>query len=226
MSRLGLPDPPGASLVRGRVVHRLAEAYFRAVKAGSRPEAEDLAQTFDCAWDDAAANAVFQADDDVDSLKRQTAQLSRKYLEEIAPEIQPAEVELPVTGMIGGVAVQGIIDLIDTDGRIIDLKTASRKPSGISPDYALQVATYCRLAPGASGQVRLDTVVATKTPQIVTLPYEVSAADLRMAEVLYPHVREGIREGLFFPNRCSNLCSRRTCAFAEACEQEFGGIVR
>ena len=223
---LGLPDPAGASLVRGRVLHRVAEAYFRARLAGATPEVEELGQTLDTAWDEACATAVFQTADNLDALKRQTGELTRLYLEEVAPEIQPAAVEQSVTGRIGGVQVRGFIDLMDVDGRIIDIKTASRKPSGIAPDYALQLATYRHLAPGASGQVRLDTIVATKTPQIVTLPYEVSAADMRMAEVLYPHVQEGIREGLFFPNRCSNLCSRRTCAFADACEHDFGGSVQ
>jgi hypothetical protein len=88
------------------------------------------------------------------------------------------------------------------------------------------VATYRRLAPGASGEVRLDTMVATKTPKLVTLAYTVSAADLAMTQHLYPHAREGIREGLFFPNRCSNLCSRKMCNFADACEKEFGGKVK
>ena len=68
--------------------------------------------------------------------------------------------------------------------------------------------------------------MATKTPQLVTLAYTVTPADVAMTQKLYPHVREGIREGLFFPNRCSNLCSRKMCNFADACEKEFGGKVK
>jgi hypothetical protein len=37
-------------------------------------------------------------------------------------------VELPVEGVIAGVRVQGIVDLLDTEGRIIDCKTAARRP--------------------------------------------------------------------------------------------------
>jgi hypothetical protein len=38
---------------------------------------------------------------------------------------------LPVVGEIAGARVRGIIDLLDTSGRIIDVKTAARKPSRI-----------------------------------------------------------------------------------------------
>jgi len=222
---LGLPDPPGASLVRGKALHRVAEAYFRARIAGASPEPEDLAEVFEVSWEECCSDAVFREDDDVEELKKQTAILARKYLDEVAREIKPAAVETPVSGKIGGVPVRGIVDLIDEEGRIIDLKTAGRKPSGVSPDYRLQLASYRLLAPGASGKVRLDTIVATKAPQVVTLAFDIEEKDVRMAEILYPHVREGIREGLFFPNRGSNLCSRRNCPFADACEGDFGGRV-
>jgi hypothetical protein len=141
----------------------------------------------------------------------------------VAPEIEPAALELPVQGVIGGVAVRGFVDLLNTSGRIIDLKTAARKPMGVSADYAFQVATYRQLCPGASGKARVDTLVATKSPQVVTQEYTVSPADLRMTEKLYPLVREAMREGIYLPNRSSNLCSYKHCAFAALCEADFGG---
>jgi hypothetical protein len=39
-------------------------------------------------------------------------------------------------------------------------------------------------------------------------------------------VREAMREGIYLPNRSSNLCSYRHCSFAAACEFEFGGRVK
>ena len=92
---LGLPDPPNGSLVRGRVVHQMAEKFFRAKLDGGAPDPDDLAASFDQAWDTAAAGAAFGADEDVDLLKRQAAMLTRKYLDEVAPEIEPASLELP-----------------------------------------------------------------------------------------------------------------------------------
>jgi hypothetical protein len=204
----------------------MAEAFFRAKLDGGSPDPDDLQASFDQAWDTASAGAAFGAEEDVDLLKRQAAMLTRKYLDEVAPEIEPAALELPVQGVIGGVAVRGFVDLLDTSGRIIDLKTAARKPTGVSADYAFQLATYRQLCPGANGKARLDTMVATKTPQVVTQEYAVSPADLKLTEKLYPLVREAMREGIYLPNRSSNLCSHRHCSFAAVCESEFGGRVR
>jgi hypothetical protein len=194
--------------------------------ARSARGAGDLQACFEDAWDREAASAAFGADEDVDLLKLQAAMLSRKYLDEVAPEIEPAALELSVQGVIGGVGVRGFVDLLDTSGRVIDLKTAVRKPTGVGADYAFQLATYRQLCPGASGKARVDTLVATKSPQVVTQEYTVSAADLKITQKLFPLVREAMREGIYLPNRGSNLCSRKHCNFAEACEAEFGGRVR
>jgi len=64
-------------------------------------------------------------------------------------------------------------------------------------------------------------MAATKTPKLVTLAYTVSDADQRLARSLFPLVRERIREGLYFPNRCSNFCSRRMCNFADSAKRRF-----
>ena len=65
-----------------------------------------------------------------------------------APSIQPKAVDLPVEGVIAGVRVQGIVDLLDMEGRIIDFKTAARRPAGITPEYHLQLTTYSMTTPG------------------------------------------------------------------------------
>jgi RecB family exonuclease len=221
----GLPDPRGGALVRGSVVHKLAEYWFRQRLGGVTIETEDLAAIFDTIWDKQAEGAQFSKDEPADVVKKQAATLAKKYIDEAAPEINVVALEQKVSGEIAGVPVIGYIDMLDVDGRIIDLKTAKAKPSGIDPGYAFQLATYRQLEPRANGKARLDTVVATKTPQLVTISYEVSTADQLATQQLYPLVREGMREGLYFPNRGSNLCSRRYCNFCDACEKEYGGKV-
>jgi len=163
------------------------------------PDPDELQASFDQAWDIAAAGAAFGADEDVDLLKRQAAMLTRKYLDEVAPEIEPAALELSVQGVIGGVPVRAFVDLLDTNGRIIDLKTAARKPTGANADHAFPLATYRRLFPGANGKARLDTLVATKTAPVVTQEFTVSPADLKMTEKPYPLVAEAMRGASTFP---------------------------
>lgn len=221
----GLPDPKGGSLVRGLAVHKTIEHWFKLTLEGARPDIEDMREPYEEAWEVLSEDASFSTDDDIDELKRSGAVLLRKYLEEVAPEIRPAALEQQVMGEIGGVKVRGYIDIVDVDGTIVDVKTAAKSPSGISSDYAFQLATYRQLLPGANGKARLDTLVATKTPKLVKIEYQVTDADQRLTCSLYPRVREGIREGLYFPNRNSNLCSRKYCNFADACCKEYGGCV-
>jgi hypothetical protein len=144
---------------------------------------------------------------------------------EALPGIEPAAVEIPVSGTIAGVPVRGIADIVTTDGAVIDIKTASRKPSGLAADHALQLATYAQLVPGASGETRIDTLVSTRDSQLIQIDHIPGSGGKRLAERIYPLVAEGIAGGLYLPNRGSSMCSRRYCPFADACEREFGGSV-
>ena len=222
---LGLPDPRGGNACRGTAVHKTVERWFRLQLAGTAATVDDMGEVYDDAWDAAADETSFAKDDDLGELKRQGSVLARKYLDETAPEIRPAAIEQSIFGEIGGVPVRGYIDLVDVEGCIIDLKTSSRKPSGIEPGYAFQLATYQRLLPGSNGKTRLDTLVATKAPQLVTIEHTTTPQEQLLTLSLYPRVREGIREGLYLPNRASSMCSRKYCNFVEACCREFGGCV-
>src|SRR5215472_7427825 len=153
------------------------------------------------------------------------ARLAQKYVCEAMPAIEPAAVEVPFAGRIAGVAVRGIADIVTRDGTIIDVKTASRKPSGVAADHALQLATYTELLPDASGRARIDALVSTRDPQLVQIEHVPGEAGRRLTERIYPLVAEGIAGGLFLPNRNATSCSRRYCAFWQQCEREFGGSV-
>src|ERR1022692_3505797 len=131
---LGLPDPKGSSLVRGIVVHRMAEIYLRTKFAGAAPEVDELAEIFDDVWQETSAEGSYQPGEDLDKLKQQTATLARLYLDEVAPEIEPAvirgepAIELRVSGQIGGVNIRGILGPVDSQGRLPGPQTAARNP--------------------------------------------------------------------------------------------------
>ena len=209
---LGLPDPAGGAAVRGKAVHKLIEYAMRAKIAGIALEAGALSDAWDAAWDQAAEGAEFAASDDVEDLKASGARLAGKYIAEALPEIEPAAVEVPFSGVIAGVAVRGIADIVTTNGTVIDVKTATRKPSGLAADHAFQVSTYVELLPGASGQARIDTLVSTKDPQLVQLEHTPGEAGKRLIERLYRIVAKGSPAGFF----CRTVTPRRAA----------GGIAR
>ena len=146
---VGLPDPPSGDAVRGQAVHKLIEYAMRAKMAGVVLEAGGLADAWEAAWDQAAEGAEFRAGD-VESLKASGARLAHKYVTEALPAIEPAAVEVPFSGTIADVPVRGIADLVTVVGMVIDIKTASRKPSGL--------AAQIEHTPGEVGRRLVDRV--------------------------------------------------------------------
>jgi RecB family exonuclease len=224
---LGLPEPKTSWLAFGLAIHSALELNFRyRIETGGYLPPQSAALVFRHAWMEQRGETEFREDEDPEATGRMGERLIALYIEEVAPHIEPAAVEVDVQGEIAGVAVAGRVDLLDREGRLVDIKTAARRPACVSSDYAFQLATYRQITPGASGEARLDTLVKTQRPQIVEHSYQIGEQDLRATTTLFPLVQEGMRSGLYHPNRQSMLCSRRHCPFWRECEQEFGGTVR
>jgi PD-(D/E)XK nuclease superfamily len=221
----GRPDPIAGGGVRGRAVHSVVERAMRAKIAGVILDPAELPGEWPAIWEEAADGAEFEAGENIDAASASALQLAGMYLTEVAPRIDPAAVEVPVSGVIAGVKVRGIVDIVERSGRICDLKTVKRRPSKLDPQYALQLATYVELTPEASGEARVDHLIANKRADLVSIDYAPAAAGRKLVETLYPMVAEGIAGGLFTPNRTSRACGRKYCAYAAACEREFGGTV-
>lgn len=223
---LKLPDPKTGALLQGSALHD-AVGENMAQKLETRKDLPMLGAIalYRNSWEAQRDETEFRDDESEPDLKAEGEDLVRRYMDDVAPTIDPAAVELPVNGTIGGVAVRGYIDLLDVDGRVIDLKSKKQKPSKVDFNDRFQVATYRALTPHASGAARVDVLVKTAAPQLVQLEFAVDQADLTMVERLYPQVQAGIRGQVFVPNRGSNLCSRKYCGYWRACEREFGGHV-
>jgi CRISPR/Cas system-associated exonuclease Cas4 (RecB family) len=223
---LGLAEPPTGTLALGTAFHSVLAANFRQkIESKQDLPAPQLEESFSEAFTMAAEDAEFREDDEPAALIETGCALVAKYMADAAPLIRPQAVELPVEGVIAGVRVQGIVDLLDMEGRIIDFKTAARRPAGITPEYRLQLTTYSMITPGSSGSCRLDTVTKTKTVELVQQSCEIGPEERRYAETLYPMVQEAMRDGIYPPRRAGPLCSRRHCGYWRVCEREFGGHV-
>ena len=224
---LGLEEAIDSNRALGLAIHKAAERYYRAKIEGRQLDLDQVNQAFVEEWKAIAAGPVMWGSDTPDALAAEGRGYVVKYMAEAAPTIEPAKAEVKIAGEIAGVKVRGIIDLLDVAGRVIDLKSSSKKPTDDArPTHTLQLATYRKLCPEASGAARIDTIVRTKTPQIVRQDYEVSEADLKMCDVLYPRLQAAMRSGIYWPNRSAFFCSRRKCSHWMACEAEYGGRVK
>jgi hypothetical protein len=183
---LGLPEPKTSWLAFGLAVHAAVETNFRSkLETGEDLERAGAVMAFRDAWREQMSETRFHPGEDPRTIGRTGERLVARYVTEVAPQIRPAAVELEVEGEIAGVKVSGRVDLLDVEGRLIDIKTASRRPSSVSPDHAFQLATYRQITPGASGEARLDTLVRTQMPDIVEQSYRVGEQDLRATTTLF-----------------------------------------
>ena len=226
-SVLKLPNPKTGSLARGIAVDEAISAnYALKVDSGRDLSDQDVLDEFDASWNRALDITEFHPDESPAKLAQQGRDLVILYMHELAPKIQPLASQLPVEGLVGGVRVRGIIDLIDQDYKVRDTKTAKTTPADISPSHLFQLATYAQLTPRPQLTVACDTLVALKQPKLVTIEKTLTPADFRFTETIYPLVQEQMRSGLISPARSSMFCSRKSCSFWRTCEAEFGGRVK
>ena len=124
---LKLPEPPTANQVLGKAVHAALAANFDQ-KCETRADLPvvGVVSVFREAWVVLTQGLEFRDDEDAHELGKTGEALVAKYMEEAAPKIEPAAVEMRVEGVIAGVSVVGYIDLLDVDGCVIDIKTARR----------------------------------------------------------------------------------------------------
>lgn len=223
---LKLDEPKGSALGLGTAVHTalLGNLEQKIETKEDLPE-EGVRATFIVALAEQLDTMVLAENEDVDELKACGEAMVRVFMERISPAIEPAAIEQPVSGMIGGVAVRGFIDIRTVDGTVIDLKTSKRKPSGITPAHLVQVATYSMLDPLATNDVRVVTLTKTRTVDAHSSSATLLPRDKKYVESLYSIARDQMHAGVYAPNRSSFLCSRRHCAFADRCCAEFGGQV-
>lgn len=140
---IGLSEPTTGALALGKAFHgTLARNFRQKLSTGRDINTLELREVFAEEWALAVSDAALRDDEDAGELAATGQVLAATYVTEAAGPLHPHAVEQTVQGEIAGVKVRGIVDLLDTDGRVVDFKTASKRPNGLSADHSLQLTTY------------------------------------------------------------------------------------
>jgi hypothetical protein len=175
-------------------------------------QTEAVVELFLRAWQKQQQVASFCDDEHPDRTGGIGEELVRIYMERAAPPIQPAAIEQrTMRGVLASIRIQAQFDIVDEDGMIIAINTARSAPSSIDAMHRFELTTCYRLADGASGLVRSDTLVTSESLQCVPQVWEINEADIQLADALYPVAQEAMRCGYYMPNRASVHCSRHQC---------------
>ncbi len=213
-----IPKPwRAAAIAFGSSIHAAVEEFWRARMEGKASGVDAVLSTFEADW--YAQNVeplVFSERDSKESLTERGRTMLRVYVE-AADGIQPAAVEErfaldladPKTGEDLDVTLHGVIDLIEEDGTVVELKTANRALEDGALDRHLQLSTYALarfLVTGSIPKLRLDQLLKTKVPRLERYETSRTLEDLSWTGRLLKGVAGAIDASHFFPNpswRCS-----------------------
>lgn len=212
-----IPKPWRASaLAFGTSVHSAIEWFHRERIAGRAPDAEAVQSIFAADW--YAQNLeplVFKEKETQGGLADLGRKMLSLYVEQALREPVPADVEEsfevdltdPVTGEVFDLKLRGRIDLLEGEGTVVDVKTASRSFGDRGTN--LQLSTYAlanfvlrRRIP----KLRLDVLLKLKTPRVERVETARTVEDLAWTAHLIRRTAGAIASGHFYPNpswRCN-----------------------
>jgi putative RecB family exonuclease len=191
-----LPDPPGPAMEHGTMVHQAIERYWRGGYDKPEPGLHRYVSTY------------------------------RKMPGAVTPE-RVGQVELKLQAALPGVDVPilGYLDLVTTDGVIVDLKTAGRHWPSERALTELQPALYTWLATQCGYEIErfeFHILVGDGSDRQVLAQCLPVVLDEEEVERHLESVRSawrGIVAGVFPPRR-TVLCG--WCGFREVCQRRIG----
>jgi len=207
-----IPAPwRAAALAFGGSVHAAVEWFHRERMEHRTPSVPEVIAIFDSDW--YAQNLeplVFAEKDSNESLAEKGRAMLSLYVEQSngsLPKFVEERFEInlvdPSTGEILDVWLRGIIDLIEEDDTLVELKTAARTLESGGLERHLQLSTYALvflLLHGRIPNLRIDMLLKTKTPRLEHFPTSRTIEDLGWTARLIKGVADAIRAGHFYPN--------------------------
>lgn len=239
----GLKKPPTSSMAQGRAYHTgIATNYEQKIASHEDLPVADVQDAYATALDAEAVEIDWFKDEKskgIDTvkgdLKDTGVQMIEVYQADMAPKIQPAEVEAKVSIEFDNVPYTfvGYIDLLDDKKLLHDHKLTKKTPSKdakteqyiVAPRDMIQGAIYLMARPEATG-ITFDYSVTLKTPKIVQVPADITKKDTSFVLGLTALLDDAIHKGVFYPNRNHFMCSRRQCGYWSECEKRHGGRVK
>jgi len=223
----GIKLPPKSALTKGKAVHKGQEHnYKQKIESFQDVKLSEVQEVTAAEFEAEAQATEWVKDEDPGKIKDDTISLATLYHTEVAPQVQPILVEESVSVPLdSGYSLYGIIDVLDSKGYIRDTKTTARTPSEEEAAKSLQLTAYSLAHREVMGMpetgVKLDYLVQTKTPKVVTLEAKRTEKDIRRFLSIVGRVVDAINNDVYYPNPGNFLCSEKNCGYWKICHQEF-----
>lgn len=225
----GLKVPPASAVTFGLATHRAIEHNysFKVVSGEDRP-VEEVQEVFAREFDSLAPGTQWEEGEEPGAVKDEGIKTTALYMREVAPVTKPVAVEQPFEVEFENVeyTLKGVVDLVDASETIIDTKTSKRAPSPDQLERDLQLTAYSLGYRAVTGRtetgLRMDYVVRTKTPKIVSLksgPRD--EREVNRLLKLIGYVARAIRDRLFFPQPHNFTCNPNGCGYWTICQERW-----
>lgn len=245
---LRLPQPLSAPLLLGRATDEAVMLNFDGKKQTGRDEpVKRVKEKYVAEFDGGRKDVDWSREDERPlDLRDSGMKPLEKYHTEYCPSIVPVEVQ-PDLGMENtalGIRIVQFGDVLTKDGKLIDVKTSKSSPPSVpsggfrpkSEDHEFQVICYDLGHRAKYGkpptQSRLDYLIHTKEPKVVSVPVIVGPAQVKYFGTVADRMERRLQwlnatawAGAL-PNRRHFLCSKKYCPYAAQCEKDHGGRVR
>lgn len=225
--------PPNVAMLKGTGFHRGAEHNFRQkITSHEDLKASDIVDAAVAAFDFEVEKGVELAGDDklrgktvvVAETKDDLAKVVEVHARDQAPDYQPVFVEEPFTlELPGSRDLKGVIDLADDLRRVTDLKSAGKSKSQSDADNSVQLTIYAAGHHALTGnpptEVRLDTIVTTKTKTYRDVKAsERGVEDFNALANRIDAVNAGVDKGVFAPATPGAWwCGPKWCGYWNTC---------
>lgn len=228
-----LPSKGSPSLLVGKVVHAVLQAWNLARWRGEDSSVERMDLVFEACWIHGCEEEamIWNSTDEEAKEKGGALSILRHYLTHtpIPQEEKPQAVEVRVERDLdahGLPPLVGIIDLVRAGGNIVDFKTSARSPDTFMAPHQneIQLSCYALLYREATGHpesgFELHHLVKTKEPKLIVTPLSPMAPDQirRLVRIMESYVR-GIEAEDFVPSPGMH-CS--WCDYFAACRRWKG----
>jgi putative RecB family exonuclease len=220
------PEFTPASLAFGSAVHEAVAAYHGSRIEGDPLKPDHMLDVFRQSWRSREAEVKFFNGDSAASLEAKAEQLLKVFHKSVDHTVTILGVEerfeMPMSN--GTPPLVGFIDLIEQkpDGTVVilDLKTASKRPTDFQVHNNMQLTCYSLGAQAlgfdsSSIELRLDILLKTKNPELVRCTTLRTERNRQRFCRLVQEVWNGIQQGITFPKEDWH-CAQ--CAYTQQCK--------
>lgn len=211
--------PSSPALVEGDCYHRTLEYNFKyKMRTGEDIDINIIPDVFSKHWDDILdSSEIDWGSANKMHVRDEGSALACKYIEEIAPNIQPTFVERWFEAEVAGVKFVLRADLMDQNSAIIDHKTSGRRYTQKDTDNDLQASAIAYVI-GKPIIFYNHVAVKKRAPEIQILRTYRTQDDIDWWLDKATCTIELMRSGYYPPNITSWLCGDKYCGFYERCK--------